>query len=345
VTIYTAPGSSDLDTWRKRHRTEPCYNTTSLWIPPYACMQRRRPGQFREGQPFGNLAPKDKFYTQHARVGQFIWDVTIPNAEGVQRQDPSEFCFNGPLVIPPLSYAECCDVNDGKCQVLHNGETDGLPNFTQCTPVEDEWYVLSGGSCFSAVSHDINLSAGRSFMHTVWVSRGKAKSVQSHGRYSVSANDLGSDEYLELIASPSSLIKDLELLEPYVTAQHDGLFLVSFSCRLTSSDAANGDTLTIGLSKYDYESGGELPTPYAASRKFIIEYKWTGAANTETRTEENVAFSGFENMRKFDSLVLKNESTKKITIEDGQLSIVAIGSRFDDGSSVEDSDNAPDNSA
>src|SRR6185369_15596967 len=103
-----------------------------------------------------NTDPAAEFFRQHLRGGQVIWDVTKPNKKGAARQDPSEFVFNGPIACEPCgpaAYGECTD--DLPAQVLHNGTNDSLPNGTPCGPTPDQWDVLSGGTAWHCISHDI----------------------------------------------------------------------------------------------------------------------------------------------------------------------------------------------
>jgi hypothetical protein len=321
--------SSAIASWRQRHRTHPCFNTTSETVPPFAIMQLRRPKNFKETVAATNTEQKNNFICQHMRGGQVVWDVTKPNAEGVSRQDPADFVFNGPVPIESLSYGECTD--DYPCQVLHSGGDDRLLNGWSCGPAKDRWYVLSGGSAFTCKCHDLSYAAGTGQMHTVWIDRGTGRTIAVRGRFAVSATDLAASAYIPWGAA--TLNNELNPTDPWLKVQRDGLYLISFHGKLTSSDAARGDALSITLYKKeaDEEDGtshNPTATPYIVGRNQDIE-QLDGGAN-QTPTAECVSFTGFESLGEGDGIALKNTCSKLLTLSGGVLTVFHVGNKIED---------------
>lgn len=330
---FIAPSEAYSVAYWKRVRPEPFWNMTSEIIPPFACMQKFQPKfNYSENRTFPNTVQPSKWYVQHRRQDAIVWDVNKPNAAGVRRQDPAEFMFNGTKPCAPLSCG--MGTEDFPCQVLHDGSADAIGNFTACGPVQDQWYVKSGGSAFTGVCHDAGFSVGGGYMHTIWINRGKARNVSAHGRFTIVADDIATDEYLTLVDFSLVSLRKAMFIEDsaYVTLQTSGLYLVSFHGMLTSSDADNGNPLTIRLSKYDSDEDVEDWTPYSVTRNMAIDQIWDSVEEENvdgTRSAENVGFSGIENLRRGDAVALVNTSGKKITLSGGVLSLAAIGTFYE----------------
>lgn len=322
--------SADLETWMRVRRTFPCWNTTNERIPSYAIMQLRKPKDFKETEGFSNTVDKDNFSVQHLSGGRIIWDVTKPNEDGEQRQCAEDFVFNGPIPIEPHSPGVC--TQDYPCQVLHNGANDRLINGQSCGPVKDRWYVLSGGTAFSCKSHDVGFAIGTGAVHTVWLDRSSLSVPLARGRIVVAATDLEAEAYVQLGAG--SLILNMEASGDWLTVERDGLYLISLNAKLTSSDAARGDGLSLSLYKKqaddaDGTTHDPVATPYVVARDQDIE---RNAGTDIQTTAENVAFTGFESLARGDSIGLKNTCTKKLTLTSGILTIVRIGSKIEEDS-------------
>lgn len=328
--MVVIPGSVTVDEWRKRHRVDPCFNTTNETVPPFACMQRRKPKTFDEKKPAKNTDEANLGYCQHKRGGQFVWDITKCNADGESRQDPTEFVFNGPVPIPPLTYGECTE--DMPCQVLHNGRLDRLNNFTPCGPVKDQWYVRSHRSAFTCVSHDVLAAAGNWVVHTIWIQRGSGQTVSAHGRYLVSASGLATSEYLP-IGTGTLEVNVQKDSDGWLQILRSGIYQVSLFGKLSSTSAPLGAPLSITLYKKpagetdDSDPGDPESTIYVAERDEDIEQDTSYI--TATRTAENVAFSGPENLKRGDRLRLRNTSAHSITLVKGYFTLASIGAYYE----------------
>jgi hypothetical protein len=329
-----APRDS-LTSWRKNLRTFPCFNTTTEVIPSYAIMQLRKPAEFKENKGFSNTSEKDEFAVQHISGGRIIWDVTKPNEEGESRQCAEDFVFNGPVPIEPQQPGVC--TQDYPCQVLHNGDNDQLLNGQPCGPVRDRWYVLSGGSAFACKSHDVGFAAGRGLIHTIWIDRANRTSVIARGRFAVPASDLAVGEFAPI--STGTLVSNtVETEGEWVTVQRDGLYLVSFHGKMTSSDAARGNELKLTLytKPADDEDGTEHDpeaTPYIASRDQDIEKD--AGVDIQT-TGENVAFTGFVSLSAGDMIGLKNTCAKLVTLSNAMLTVMHMGAKIEEPASSDD---------
>lgn len=329
-----------LSTWMSSRRTFPCFNTTDETIPPYAIMLLRRPDKFKETKAAKNTDEVNTFVCQHMRGGQIVWDVTKPNELSVSRQEAADFVFNGPVPIEPLGYGVCSQ--DWPCQVLHNGNGDRLRNGETCGPVKDRWYVLNSGSAFTCKSHDIGFPAGYTEMHTVWVDRSTRHTLAARGRYPATALNLDADEYFTWGVATLGL--NVEIADTnWIKVKRDGLYLISFHGKLTSSDAARGDALAITLVKKpadDADGNAQDPedTPYVVGRDQDIEKACTGgttsAADIQT-TRENVSFVGYESLSSGDSLSLKNTGSKKITVSNGMLTIMHMGNKIEEDTATD----------
>lgn len=322
------------DTHVRRVRWEPCFNTTNERVPPFAAMQLRRPKAFREEQAAKNTDEPHHYFTQHARGGQIVWDVTKCNADAESRQDANEFVFNGPLPIEPLSYGRC--TADYPCQVLHNGKGDSGPNFVSVGPVKDQWYFRSGRSAFTVISHDAGQGAGGGYMHTIWVRTNSGRTVPAHGRWTVSVTNLAANAYLPW--GTASLTNSVEVDDDqWLKFDRAGVFWFAFHGKLSSSDAPRGSPLSITLYRRGKTSGGQTANPqatiYVAERDMDVEATMdeTYHGVTLQRTAENVAFSGFEKMKTGEFLRLRNTSSRLITLARGVFTVASVGG-FDDTS-------------
>lgn len=321
--------STLIDSWRKQCRPAAFFNTTAETAPPYACMQKRRAKSFSESSPATNTQAENQYFCQHLRGGQHIWDITKCNEDGQARQDPSEFMFNGPVPCPSLRYGE--GTEDYPCQVLHDGTNDSLPNRRTCGPVANRWWVLSGGSAWSCVSHDVLAAAGENFVHTVWIRPATRQALSAHGRSQISGT-YSSGAYItfgteSLVTAFGAGGEDSEWLKTL----RSGMYWFSFHAKVTSATAPRAAPLSVTLYKALIAEGETVPgspvtTGYIGERDQDIERDNYG---TEfQKTAENVAFSGIENLKKGELLRLRNTSAHSIVLTSGMFSIMNVGQYF-----------------
>lgn len=330
--IEVAPSNTALTTWRKQHRVDPFYNTTGLWIPPYACLQLRKPRTFREGEAVSNTVDLSRLNCQHLRAGKIVWDVTQCNAQAALRQDPAEFVFNGPLACKPLGYGEM--TADYPAQVLHDGALDRIENFTNCGPVADEWFVRSTGTAFTCMSHDIGKSAGNGTVHTIWVKPRIKKHSAAHGTFAVGST-VEAGELCTFGTARNQYGTALGGDEDVVQVVANGLYLVSFSGRITAPQASRGDTLLLSLRKQEADEegtlGSESATGYSVSWTQEVFKEWDDAEEENTEVARgtcHVAFSGFENLTAGSLLGIRNMCEETISIANGVFTVIWLAERF-----------------
>lgn len=318
----------------KRVRLEPCFNTTDEDIPPFACMQLRRPEQFSESQ-IASGTPS-RIFTQHLRRDQVMWDVAKCNDDGESRQDPSEFVFNGRFVIPSLRPGLC--TQDLPCQALHNGDGDSLPNFTECGPVKDQWYLKSGRSAFSCMSHDISNAAGTGRMHTIWINRG-GKIIDGQGRFAVDGTSIATDGYFTL-GTDGDLLRDIAIDDDgeHLIIQRTAMYFVSLAAKLAGGETMTGsEVLTVKLYQKpvtdDDGEHDEEATNYRIEMDVPVYDRWNGATNQSKpiSLEITQSFAGYLNLKNGDKLAIKNSGDKKVSLTNGLLSVASIGAFYSIG--------------
>ena len=310
------------------------FNTTDEEVPPYACMQRWKPKHFDPETAAENTATPDRFACSFLRAGQIVWCITKCNAQAESRQDPSEFLFNGPVPVPPLTYGRCVGL---PAQVLHNARPlingrralDLIDNFGSCGPVKDKWFVLSGRPAFTNVNHDVSSPVGGGPLHTVWVDRGSGKAVSAHMRVGVSGTVAAGEFFAFNENSSSQLLKALSINDDgYLEIERDGLYSISFQGLVTSAGATRGDMLSVALYRLDDDEDEPTATPYEAAWPMQVE---AGDDDLELgRGSGWLSLSGFENLRAGDGLRLKNTSTEAISLTRGLFSIIAQGSYYEE---------------
>ncbi|MCI0358634.1 MAG: hypothetical protein L0211_09130 [Planctomycetaceae bacterium] len=328
------PASTILDNWLKQRRPAPFFNTTDETVPPFACMYKMRLDRFSEttvmtkeeiDDPVGKVS---RFFRQYNRGGHAVWTITKPNDQAEAEQNSSDFLFNGPVPVPSLRHG--VGTEDFPCQVLHDGTKDLLSNGDPCGPVADQWYVKSGGSAFISVCHDALAAAGQGGVHTVWISNGNGKALSAHGRWELSSLSVAASDYVPW--STGSVVKGLEIQsDQWLKVLRAGIFWLGFQAKVSSVAAPRGAPLSVTLYKKPIAQGQKEPgeataTMYIGQRDQDIERDNYGVEFQ--KTAENVAFSGFENLKRGELLRLRNASAHDIVLGSGTFSIIMAGSYF-----------------
>jgi hypothetical protein len=293
------------NTYRKGLRVARFYNETNQTIPSFALMQLKRPLN-RPSNPsiYDPDAEEDEFFCQEQLNEDVVWSASICDEEAAARQNPAQFAFNLEKPIPRRQTGE--GTFDTPAQVLHNGDSDSLPNWRACGPVAGRWWVLSGGSAFTCISHDACQVVGSRSVHTVWVrpnSRNSAANLKAQGS-SVSA-----DAYVPLHEIESSGI-DIE--DPWAIVRRSGMFQFGFAAKVSSTDAPRGTDLLLQIWKRSGETGAINSTIWWGDRDQDIEEDQYGAQILYTG--ENVAFTGWENLNRNDALAIRNLSGVHLTL-------------------------------
>lgn len=299
----------------------PVFNTTSEDVPPFGCMQRRRPKKFKETVAQKKMPQSDvsQYLTQHLRGGKIIWDIFKCDGAGAGRQDPSEFLFNGPITIKSLSYGEGVDIDGGPVQALH-GSSEKLKNFRSCGPVEDRWDVKSDGDAFTCISHDISKPTGSDKLHTIWIKRGTPRpkgNVQIYCPHD-NENSLDAGDYLPYGSNLSTFHlfgqKQLHKSEDSraLVIDQGGTWFFTFNAMMGSPDAARGDLLIIR--PYILRKGKTDPERTYSVGAMKMEVEKDAGVDIK-RGASNVAFFGQEDLAEGDQFMFKNEGSNTLTLQ------------------------------
>jgi hypothetical protein len=306
-------------------------------------MQLRKPTPFSESEASPNSGDHSNEVCQHAKGGRVIWDVTKPNADGVARQDPAEFVFNGPSPIGSLRPGEASQEYPARCLIYVPDETQ-VEIFSTYTPVKDRWYLESGGTAFSFQSLDISQKNHGAKVQVAFFSRGTGRVVQGHGRFPI-VTPIDAGEYAEFDPESFSLVHKLEADAAHAAVSVDkaGMYMVTFQGTLTYTDStpaepSQGQAMSVALyqkdppdddgTEHDWTAAG-----YTAACNIIKDTKstWNGSANVDATVYAlktyHVAFAGFVNLKADAKLAIKNTCGKKIDV-DGLLSVAAIGAYY-----------------
>jgi len=288
-----------------------CKNAGSDTIPPHAIL---RLVDLNEDGP----GRRNRFFNQELHGDQVVWRVDKPNEESIATMDPAMFVVNGPQSILPDRYGVCS--RDWPLPVLHDGSDDDLPNGAPCGPMAGQWWVSSTGYCFTCISHDVAARSGKGEIHTAWIA------PSNHQARKCGVGFAGATVGSGLTITPLDLQKALGVTRNEVgdglIIDLAGLYLVSFACTLTSSDAPRGAFLKLTL-YLDQDDAG-----YAVERSQDIERDNYGTEFLTTR--ENVAApSCLVNADKDQVLTVKNTSAYSVLVSHFWLSVLRVGPRTD----------------
>jgi hypothetical protein len=280
----------------------------------------------------GPVAPGGQRVTHLAQFpveGDVVWTIERPNAEDCSQPDSARFMFNGPFATPAGGTG--IGTFDFPAQVLHNGAGDTLPNGYACGPVADTWFVMRGQlGQFICISHDASHPThvgSQSSVHAVWV-RASSGDGGLHAYWTGGGPAIhnGSDVPMfqgafELGGRNGAFLKD-----GWMTVGASGVWNFGFQCTLVGalggpSVAPRGSVLRLGLAKRDLQQNETL-LPWTGMRKQDIEtgipkdtegsgdVTWDqlrAAINDNLLvTQENVAFTGFVNLRAGEGLRIRN---------------------------------------
>lgn len=310
--------------WEAKERM-PCKNMFQGKIPPYACMMLDGYGS-ADTNGFGS----------YLHEGQALWRVNRCNEQGAQDQNPAVFFFNGPCEIAEGAIGSC--TRAWPVQVLHDGRIDGLSPGMACGPVQDKWYVSSGGKAFACMGHtstDKQVQGGAGFgnLHTVWITGERVSSLSHYstwgagsggpGSFPVSAatvfgtgvrltNDV-SDDGITFNSSTTSYV--YKKLRPNVP------MMVTFSATLYSLAAAAGSILQLSMTHK--RKNGALVRRYLVERFQDIERDNYGQQFLTTR--ENVAMAPILELRAEDTVQFKNESAVAVEMIHVYISFAQLG--------------------
>lgn len=304
------------DTHARSIRKLRVFNETNDTIPAYAIMQLKRPLN-RESQSFSIDAEPHEFFAQFRNREDVIWSVSVCDEAGASRQNPAEFAFNLAVPIPKRSYGEA--TQDCPAQVLHDGRRDSLPNWKKCGPRRGAWWVSSGGSAFTCMSHDVSDAAGRGGLHTVWLyPRGQAASA--HGRFQLQSTTISDGDYVPMTASPTNA-ENVVNSEGWVTVRQGGLYAIDTSLTLGSPAAPRGTTLTVQLYRKNADETIDA-TQAIGQRSLDLEEDQYGSEIH--RSHENVAFPALENLASGEGVRVRNVSGYSVTVGVPRLRIFRI---------------------
>jgi hypothetical protein len=311
-------------TYEQRLRWHSCENTTSEEIPPFACMQLKKPIDLNTTWLID--AEEDDWFCQDVDNGELIWFVSKCDKEGEARQNPSQFVFNGPTPIPPRRGGDRKRAR-GRChqdypaQVLHNGDLDSLPNWRKCGPARNTWQVWSGGSAFLNICHDVTVPIGTGHMHTVWVTRGGIR-AGGHASVRLSTNQYTAGSWLATSGSGQNV--DSENIESQrIVVRRSGMWKFGFQAKVTAGNTVpRGAELLLRLYKEgvpasDGQIGALSSTIWEGAREQDIEEDQYGGQIFYSA--ENVAFSGIENLLSGEALRIRNDSSHPLTISRGSF--------------------------
>lgn len=286
-----------------------CRNVGEVEIPPHAIL--RLVDLDEEGD-------RNRFFNQELHEDQVVWRVARPNAESIAAQDAAMFVANGPQSILPGKYGVCS--RDWPLPVLHDGESDHLPNGSPCGPADDLFWVMSSGFCFTCISHDIAGRVGKGDIHTAWIA--PANHIARKCGVGRGATTISSGAAIALSSTPLTLGILRNTSGDGLVVDLDGLYSVSFAGTLTSPSAPRGSTLTLKLYLDDEDTG------YAVSRAQDIELDAYGAE--VLTTSENVAAPQcLVDADKDQVFSVKNTSAYSVTLTNFFLSVLRIGPRSD----------------
>lgn len=328
-------GASIPDSWVKTQAPLAAYNCSSEDAPPFACMQIKRPENFRrhatDTSRHSLNEDENTFFAQEMVGNQLVWLVAKPDAEGTARQNPSQFVFAGKNGIRAHGFGSVYQQYPGR--TLHDGNLDRLEAWMLCGPVENEWFVRSTGSAFTCMGHDISSPAGQGAVHTVWVGPNPAFAtiacsiVYPCGDFECHDNEAGfltipNPENESDSEEGSADLGRFTLSEDRKTliVPAKGLYQFWWHAAVSSSDASRGDWLRVQAYKFtaarpnDGVEESTTSTHWIGARKQDVEQdRYYGVNNI--RGVENVAFSGIEKLRRNDGIKLKNVSDGDLTIQ------------------------------
>lgn len=263
---------------------------------------------------------RNRFINNFAEETDIIFEVERPTSEVVSRGDPTAFCFNGPVPIPPKRYKGRGLVTQNfPAQVLHDGSRDSLPNGRRCGPQADSFFCWSTGNGFTCISHDgtqaVNKSDG---VHTVWLGRSLGLSG-GHARGTFEGS-YEPDTVIPISFSrpPAALgVEQGTGPDPFYgfLVREDGMYQFGWQASASSPDAERGWPLQVRayVQRAPTESSPS-PSPEATiwqvMRYQVIESD-TEYGNDFLTGLENMAMSGWENLRTGDELFFKNLTSEK----------------------------------
>ena len=269
---------------------------------------------------------RNGFFTQEMLEQQAVWRGYRPDADAEALQDPAMLVVNGPTPIPPGQIGKC--TQDWPAQVLHDGSADSLPNAVQCGPARDSWYVWSGYSAFTCLSHDVTRAAPGTAngVHTAWIApaHGVASPFSAlTAGLTVSAGGtvtFGNTSATSTSKGAPPIAQDAAGLVTGYTMTIGGHWWVSVSATVSSTAAPEGSTLRLRV--YDGTTGTYL----TGHRMQTIGTFGTGPGTyyggDPLYTAENIAFSGPLIIAEAGNVLsLKNDSAYDLVLADVIFSV------------------------
>jgi len=255
---------------------------------------------------------RNYFINNFPEETDIVFEVERPTSEVVSRGDPTAFCFNGPVPIPPKSKnGRGLITQNFPSQVLHDGSVDSLPNGRRCGPKADSFVCWSTGTGFTCISHDgteaVNKSNG---IHTVWLGRGTGF-AGGHARGTFAGSYASLDVIpITFAPSPAALGVNQEYaagaeIHYGFVVQEDGMYQFGWQASMNSPDAIRGYPLMVRAYLKRKASAGNEATIWQGMRYQVIESD-TQYGNAFLTGLENVAFTGWENLLTGDEIYFKN---------------------------------------
>lgn len=284
---------------------------------------------------------RNYFINNFAEETEIVFEVERPTADVVSRGDPTAFCFNGPVPIPPKSYKGRGLVTQNfPAQVLHDGSADSLPNGRRCGPKADSFVCWSTGTGFTCISHDgteaVNKSNG---IHTVWLGRGLGF-AGGHARGTFE----GTYEPQTVIPvqfyqppSPLGVESATSGTDPKYgfIVREDGMYQFGWQASATSPNADRGHPLQVRAYVQRAPIGSSPAGAPEATIWQVMRYHMKESDEYYGRTLlaslENMAMSGWENLKAGDELFFKNiTNTKRLMLSVGSAWIMKSKPYFDE---------------
>jgi hypothetical protein len=151
--------SAPANNYEASVRWQPVFNVGSTYIPACAAMMLAGYGD-RPANGSGSATDAATAETPYgtygwgARLnddGQMFFMVDKPNERVYVDQASTVIWFNGPQAIAPQQWG--AGTQDFPCVGIHDARRNVVHPNTPLTVVPDEWYLIAGGSMFSALGH------------------------------------------------------------------------------------------------------------------------------------------------------------------------------------------------
>lgn len=329
MTFPSTPAAGYLSPWDQQRKLS-VQSICNEMIPGFACM-------------YINPTSGGWFQSTVAERGKLVYLVDKPDARCEQLQDPALLICNGPTPIPP--YRNGWGTQDWPAQVLHDGQTDGLPNSSPAGPVADSWFVWSGYGAFTCISHDATKAIWRppnakwlaDGIHTVLVAPNQTPGTRYEGGigggivnyatpFPIPTRSVRSA--MRIFGAPGAAggattgAADTTTTLEFLQA---GTYWLAVTATLSSPDADEGDMLKLTVYTRRPTESNFSPRYLSGYRLQCIDEEVAYGGATTFYTAENVSFQGPWEAEKGEQIQLVNESLHQMAAGGLILSAFVIG--------------------